>query len=356
MVWTMNDSLLSKEKSFYEIECPEIVGESKAIQSIKKKIQQVCDKNVTVLILGESGTGKELVARNIHCKSKRKEENFIHVNCATLPNELLESELFGYQKGAFTGATYNKLGRFEKANRGTFFLDEIGALSHSLQAKILQILEDKKMSKLGSINDIPINVRILAATNANLEEKITKGSFRTDLYYRLNVISIEVPPLRERKEDIVPLTKHFMGKFCNELKKDRIHFDVSVKEHLQKYDWPGNVRELENIIKGVIALQKTDMVYTDLKLGKVVDKEKEGLVAKSRNLFQIWDDRKIKEQINGRSDISLKTIRGQYIADVERRVICKALELTQWNRKSAAQLLRVSYKTLLNRIEEYNIL
>jgi len=352
----MNDSSLSNEKSFWEIECPEIIGESDAIKSVEEKIKKVADKNVTVLIRGESGTGKELVARNIHCKSQRKEENFVHVNCAALPSELLESELFGYRKGAFTGATYNKLGRFEKANRGIFFLDEIGALSHSLQAKILQILEDKKMSRLGGINDIPIDVRIIAATNSNLEEKITKGDFRTDLYYRLNVISIEVPPLRDRKDDIPALTNHFMDKFCDELgKKDCIQIDDSVKEHFQKYDWPGNVRELENIIKGIIALQKTDFVYADLKLGKPADKEEECLDAKSRNLFQIWDDRKIKEMINDRRDINLKTIRGYYIADVERQAICKALELTQWNRKSAAQLLRVSYKTLLNRIDEYNI-
>ena len=351
----MNESLLSKEKSFWEIDCPEIIGESDAIKSVKEKIKKVSDKNVTVLIRGESGTGKELVARNIHFKSKRKEENFVHVNCAALPNELLESELFGYRKGAFTGATYNKLGRFEKANRGTFFLDEIGALNHSLQAKILQILEDKRMSRLGSVNDIPIDVRIIAATNSNLEEKITKGAFRSDLYYRLNVISIEVPLLRERREDIVLLTDYFMDKSCNELGKDRIHLDDSVKEHFQKYDWPGNVRELENIIKGIIALQKTDIVYSDLKLRKMIDKEEEGLGSKSGNLCQIWDDRKIKDLINGRRDICLKTIRGQYIADVERRAICKALELTQWNRKSAAQLLQVSYKTLLNRIEEYNV-
>ena len=350
----MNNSLLSNKKSFGEIECPEIIGESNAIKSVKEKIKRVSEKNVTVLIRGESGTGKELVAKNIHCKSQRKEENLVHVNCAALPSELLESELFGYRRGAFTGATYNKLGRFEKANRGTFFLDEIGALSHPLQAKILQILEDKKMSRLGGVNDIPIDVRIMAATNSNLEEKITKGDFRTDLYYRLNVISIEVPPLRERKEDIPALTQHFMDTFCDELGKDYIQIDDSVKEHFQKYDWPGNVRELENILKGIIALQKTDIVYADLKLGNVTD-NKEEYDSTSRNLFQIWDDRKINESINNRRDICLKTIRGHYIADVERQAICKALELTQWNRKSAAQLLQVSYKTLLNRIEKYTI-
>jgi transcriptional regulator with PAS, ATPase and Fis domain len=352
----MKKSLLTKEKSIREIECPEIVGESNAIKSIKEKIKKVADKNVTVLIRGESGAGKELVARNIHFLSKRNEENFVHVDCAALPNELLESELFGYRKGAFTGAVYNKLGRLEKANRGTFFLDEIGALSHSLQAKILQILEDKKLSKLGSINDIPIDIRIIAATNSNLEERIVKKDFRSDLYYRLNVISIEVPPLRERKDDIILLTNYFMDKFCNELEKDRIHIDDSIKEHFQKYDWPGNVRELENIIKGIIALQKTDIAFTDLKLREVSDKEGECLESKGRNLYQIWDDGEIKEWINDRRDISLKTLRRQYIAEVERQAIYQALELTQWNRKSAAKLLRVSYKTLLTRVEEFNLM
>ena len=351
----MNDSLLSKEQMISKTECPEIVGESEAIKSVKEKIKRVSDKNVTVLILGESGTGKDLVARNIHCKSQRKEENFVHVNCAALPGELVESELFGYQKGAFTGAQYDKQGRVERANRGTFFLDEIGALSYSLQAKILQILEDKEMSKLGGVDTTLIDVRIIAATNSNLEEKITKGEFRSDLFYRLNVISIEAPPLRKRKEDIALLTNHFMDKFCNELGKEPVRLDDSVKEHFQKYDWPGNVRELENIIKGIIVLQKIDIVYSDLKLGKVADKEEEGVEAESRNLFQIWDDRKINTMINDRGDISLKAIRGKYIADVERQAICKALELTQWNRKGAAQLLRVSYKTFLNRMKEYNV-
>ncbi len=230
----MNKSLQAKEKSIREIRCPEIVGESNAIKSIKEKIKKVADKNVTVLIRGESGTGKELVARNIHFLSERNEENFVHVNCAALPNELLESELFGYRKGAFTGAVYNKLGRLEKANRGTFFLDEIGALGHSLQAKILQILEDKKLSRLGSINDIPIDIRIIAATNSNLEGRIVKKDFRSDLYYRLNVITIEVPPLRERKDDIILLTNYFMDKYCNELEKDHINIDDSIKEHFQK--------------------------------------------------------------------------------------------------------------------------
>jgi len=351
----MNEFSLSKKKNFLDADYPVIIGESDAINSVKGNIEKVSDKDVTVLIRGESGTGKELVARHIHLRSKRRGENFVQVNCAALPSELLESELFGYNKGAFTGASYNKPGRFERANQGTIFLDEIGALSLSLQSKILQILEDQKLSRLGSIKETPINVRIIAATNSNLEEKIAEGTFRTDLYYRLNVISIVVPPLRERKEDIFLLTDYFMDKYCNELKKDPVHLDDSIKEHFQRYDWPGNIRELENIIKGIIALQKTDIIYNDLKFGEVRDNEGEGSSPKSTDHYQMLDDRKIDQLIKGKRDICLKTIRRQYIAEVEREAICKALELTRWNRKKAAELLQVSYKTLLNRIEELKL-
>jgi transcriptional regulator with PAS, ATPase and Fis domain len=341
----MNYSVPSKESVHFKMELLEIIGESEAIQSVKEKIRRVSDKNVTVLIRGESGTGKDLVARNIHDSSQRKKESFIHVNCAALPRELLESELFGYNKGAFTGAKYDKLGGFGRANGGTIFLDEIGALSYSLQGKILQVLEDRKMSRLGSVNDVPIDVRILAATNSDLEEKIVNGDFRSDLYYRLNVISIEIPPLRERKEDIPLLANHFMHTFCDELNKEHVYLDRSVMEYFQRYDWPGNVRELENMIKGIIALQNIDSVYRDLRPGSLAD----AAATENRDVYQMWDDRTIEKMLNQEGDTSLGAIRVKYLADVERQAICKALELTQWNRKRAAQLLQVSYKTLLNK-------
>jgi len=346
---------LPSERSFWNAEYPVIVGESDAIKSVKEKIEKVSDKNVTVLIRGASGTGKELVARAIHLGSKRKEQSLVTVNCAAIPNELLEAELFGYTKGAFTGATHDKPGKFEAAHRGSIFLDEIGSLSLPLQAKILQVLEDQELSRLGSVNETQIDVRIIAATNSNLEEKISKGTFRTDLYYRLNVVSIVVPLLRERKEDIFLLTDYFMDKYCSELKKDRIHIDDSVKQHFLQYHWPGNVRELENVIKGIIALQKTDTVYADLKLREVTDKEEEALGSRTGDLYQIWDDKKIRQLIEDNRDLCLKTIGRQYIAEVEKRAICKALELTRWNRKNAAQILQVSYKTLLNRIEQFGL-
>jgi len=335
---------------------PEIIGESAAIESVKEKIAKVSDKNVTVLIRGESGTGKELVARAIHLGSKRREENFVQVNCAALPSELLESELFGYSKGAFTGATYNKAGRFERANKGTIFLDEIGSLSVPLQAKILQVLEDETISRLGSVRETPIDVRILAATNANLEEKIVEGAFRSDLFYRLDVISIVVPPLRERKEDIDLLVDYFMEKYCIELGKKPVPMGRDIRAHFQRYPWPGNIRELENIIRGIIALQKTDAVYSELKLAQGAGvPEGEELRSRITILSQVWDDRKIKQHIKGKKDVPLKEITKEYVAEVEKEAIARALDHTRWNRKKAAELLQVSYKTLLNRIDEFGL-
>jgi transcriptional regulator with PAS, ATPase and Fis domain len=335
---------------------PETIGESAAIESVKEKIAKVSDKNVTVLIRGESGTGKELVARGIHFGSKRRDESFVHVNCAALPSELLESELFGYAKGAFTGATHNKAGRFEKANKGTIFLDEIGSLTVPLQAKILQVLEDETISRLGSVRETPIDVRILAATNSNLEEKIVQGAFRSDLFYRLNVISIVVPPLRERKEDIDLLVDYFMEKYCIELGKKRVPMGKDIRDHFQRYLWPGNIRELENIIRGIIALQKTDVVYSELKLAEGTGgAQGEELRSRVTILSQVWDDRKIKQLIKGKKDISLKTITKEYVAEVEKEAISKALDHTRWNRKRAAELLQISYKTLLNRIDEFDL-
>jgi transcriptional regulator with PAS, ATPase and Fis domain len=338
----------------YTTEYPDIIGESDAIKSVREKIQKVSDKKVTVLILGESGTGKELVAKAIHLGSKRSEQSFVQVNCAAIPNELLESELFGFTKGAFTGATHNRSGKFENANNGTILLDEIGALSLPLQSKILQVLEDNKVSRLGSVEETPIDVRILAATNSNLNEEIVKGTFRSDLYYRLNVISITLPPLRERKDDVDLLTDYFMDKYCMELKKDPVHIDEAQKEHIRQYHWPGNVRELENTVKGIVALQKTDII-NGLNLEAMPNREMENLSPRGSYPFQRWDDRKIEQLMKESGVSSLKIIRGQYVAEIEKRAIKQALELTHWNRKKAAELLKVSYKTILNRIEEFKL-
>jgi len=340
--------------SSYAPEYPVIIGESEAIKAVREKIQKVSDKKVMVLILGESGTGKELVARAVHLGSKRSQEAFIQVNCAAIPNELLESELLGFTKGAFTGATHNKQGKFEMANKGSILLDEIGALSLPLQSKILQVLEDNTVSRLGSIEETPIDVRILAATNSNLEDAIAQGTFRSDLYYRLNVISITLPSLRERKEDIDLLIDYFMDKYCRELQKEPVSINDHQKEHMQHYHWPGNVRELENMMKGIIALQKVDMI-NDLKSEEPFNRKEQQTSPQGSYPFQKWSDRKIEQLIKESGITSLKTLRGQYVAEVEKRAIKQALELTHWNRKKAAALLKVSYKTLLNRIEEFKL-
>jgi len=342
------------KESLYPPEYPVIVGESEAVKSVKEKIKKVSDKKVTVLILGESGTGKELVARAIHLGSKRSRQSFIQVNCAAIPNELLESELLGFTKGAFTGASHNRQGKFEMANKGTILLDEIAALNLPLQSKILQVLEDNTVARLGSVEETPIDVRILAATNSNLEEEIAHGTFRSDLYYRLNVISITLPPLRERKEDIDLLIDYFMDKYCRELQKDPVPIDEHQKGHMQEYHWPGNVRELENMMKGIIALQKADMI-NDLKSEGPINRREQQAGPQGSYPFQRWDDRKIEQLMKESGVTSLKTIRGQYVAEVEKRAIKQALELTRWNRKKAAALLKVSYKTLLNRIDEFKL-
>jgi transcriptional regulator with PAS, ATPase and Fis domain len=346
---------ISRSNEYLEsAEYPVIIGESNAIKSVREKIRKVSDKKVTVLILGESGTGKELVARAIHLGSQRSEQSFIQVNCAAIPNELLESELFGFSKGAFTGATHDKQGKFEMANKGTILLDEISTLSLPLQAKILQALEDNTVSRLGSVQETPIDVRVLAATNSNLEDEIIKGTFKTDLYYRINVIAITLPPLRERKEDIDLLTDYFMDKYCKDLKKDPVPIDEAQKTHLRRYHWPGNVRELENTVKGVVALQRVDII-NGLKLEDIHNLRAQSVSPHGSYPFQGWDEHKIEQLMEANGVTSLKVIRGHYIAEVEKRVIQQALESTHWNRKKAAALLRVSYKTLLNRIEEFKL-
>jgi two-component system response regulator AtoC len=296
-----------------------------------------------------------VVARAIHAHSKRKDGSFVQVNCAALPGQLLESELFGYSKGAFTGATHDKPGKFEVANHGTIFLDEIDTLPMALQAKILQVLEDQRISRLGSVIERMLNVRIIAATNGNLEAKVAEGTFRSDLYYRLNVIAIVVPPLQERKEDLPLLVGHFMDKYCTELGKDRIALNGSMWEDLHKYHWPGNVRELENIIKGMVALGKPDLISTELNSTQPHCSADGGLPSSIDQITHQWDQGKIDQLVRDQGNISLKAIGKDCIAEVEKQAISEALKLTRWNRKKAAQLLQVGYKTLLKKIERYKI-
>ncbi len=240
-----------------------LLGNSKEMQSLKKQIDLVAPTDSWVLIRGENGTGKELVARAIHRKSKRANRPLIDVNCAALPEELIESELFGYEKGAFTGATGRKKGKFDLANGGTIFLDEIGDMSLNTQAKVLRILQEQRFLRLGGIEPIEVDVRVIAATNKNLEEEMAKGRFRPDLFYRLNVIPLFIPPLRERKEDIPLLVDEFLKKFSRELGKGKKKLTDNALKYLMAYDWPGNVRELKNYIERIVIMSQEEKIDTD---------------------------------------------------------------------------------------------
>jgi DNA-binding NtrC family response regulator len=239
---------------------PEMIGQSPAFKKFISDISMVCESSSTVLIRGESGTGKELVARAIHTGSKRKDGPFLAVNCAALPETLLESELFGYERGAFTGAQKRRIGRFELANKGSLFLDEIGDLSLAMQVKLLRVLETHSFERLGGSENIKIDIRLITATNRNLENKIADGSFRDDLFFRLNVIPIVLPPLRERKEDILLLTDHFIKKFAAKSVRHIKGITADAKDMLLAYNWPGNIRELENIIERAVVLTRNETI------------------------------------------------------------------------------------------------
>ncbi len=256
-----NRSLKEEIKGRYEFQ--NIVGRSRSMQDVFSLISQVASTASTVLIYGETGTGKELVARAIHYQSPRREEAFVAVNCAAIPETLLESELFGYLKGAFTGAYANKIGRFELAHRGTIFLDEVGDMPMSLQAKILRVLQEKSFEKVGGVEAVKVDVRVIAATNTDLKAGLEKGSFREDLYYRLNVFPISLPPLRERKEDIPLLARYFLNRYNKAFGRDIKEISTEFIELLSGYNWPGNVRELENIMERAIVLAKGSVLIPD---------------------------------------------------------------------------------------------
>ncbi|MCD6320555.1 MAG: sigma-54-dependent Fis family transcriptional regulator [Candidatus Desulfofervidaceae bacterium] len=238
----------------------DLTGQSKAMQRVKEQIRRVAPTNASVLITGENGTGKELVARAIHYYSKRAHGPFIEVNCAAIPDDLIESELFGHEKGAFTGAHTRKRGKFDLAHGGTLFLDEIGDMSSKTQAKVLRVIQEQRFERVGGTKTIQVDVRIVAATNKNLEEEINKGNFRADLYYRLNVVPIEVPPLRERKEDVPLLVEEFLKEFASEIHLGQKKIDEEALHLLMQYDWPGNVRELKNIIERLVIMTPGEVI------------------------------------------------------------------------------------------------
>lgn len=301
-----------------------IIGESKGIQEVLSRVARVAPTDSTVLIGGESGTGKELVARAIHTLSRRKDEKFVPVSCAALPETLLESELFGYEKGAFTGAVKKKEGRFELADRGTLFLDEIGDIPLETQAKLLRVIESQEFERLGGKDTLKVDVRIVTATNQDLEKKIEEKTFREDLYYRLNVISILIPPLRERKEDIIALVEHFIAKSNQKCGRAIKGITKRAQEILLSYDWPGNVRELENIIERGVVLSR----------GEALDQE---------DLSSL--------SFGGRKGIPLDLS----LKEMEKAHISNILEKTKWNLGQTAEILGIHRNTLRLKMKEYGI-
>jgi two-component system response regulator AtoC len=330
------------------------IGQGPESVAIRQKIRNTADKDVTILITGETGTGKELIARSIHYHSLRSKGPLVKINCGALPDELLESEVFGFQRGAFTDAHKDKPGHLEMANGGTLFIDEIGNLSLSLQVKFLQVLEEKSFSRLGGTEDKIIDIRVVAATNVDLQEKVREGTFRKDLFYRLNVINIHAPPLRERKDDSSLLIHYFLNKYSLEFKKEVLDIPDNVANLFLEYQWPGNVRELENVIRLATVLRDWSFTFKELHLENLKYERvyRSSLGASSPN--DEWQDDKIKMFFSDR-DFSLKKISQAYVSEAERQTILKALKKTRWNRKKAAQQLCVSYKTLLNRIVEFDL-
>ena len=328
-----------------------IVGTSSKMQEIYKMIGQVAPSDVTVLIRGESGTGKELIARAIYHHSLRSSQPFLPVNCAAIPDTLLESELFGHEKGAFTGASIRRIGKLEQCQGGTIFLDEIGDMSLSTQAKLLRVLQEKSFERLGGMDTIKVDIRPIVATNKILERFISNGRFREDLYYRLNVVSITIPPLRERREDIPELVSYFLKRFNRELKKGVVGITPSAMEKITSYGWPGNVRQLENVLKRAMVLCQGEWILDDqLHFEKTWEREEEEEDLSRKN-FEDFLDTLFEELSSG-----LATTEGlDMISMLERGLILRALQKTKGNQLKAALLLGMNRITLRGKMERYHI-
>jgi len=316
-----------------------VVWASVPMQEIRAVLEQVGETDVTVLIQGESGVGKEIVARTAHSVSNRSEQPFVKVNCAALPADLLESELFGYERGAFTGAANRKTGKFEHAHKGTIFLDEIGEMSAPLQAKLLQVLQDHEFTRLGGNTEVKVDLRVVCATNRNLDEMVAEGAFRADLYFRLNVVNVTIPPLRERREEIPALVDSFVHRYAVLYGKRAPVIGAELMEALQRYEFPGNVRELENLIKRVIVLESDRPVLNEL-----LERER----GKHAGYSALAEFIAHSEKTAG--EIPLREVSRRAAREAERETIGRILRYTDWNRKQAANLLGISYKTLLQKI------
>jgi two-component system response regulator AtoC len=326
----MNKELIS---NYFDKDGPftETIGKTPAIQQIFQTVQKIAPTDSTVLITGETGVGKELIAREIHSASHRRSHPFVKVNCAAIPETLLESELFGYEKGAFTGAVTNKPGRFEIAHQGTIFLDEIGEMSPHLQAKLLSVVQDKAFERVGGVKTIKVDIRIISATNQDLQSAVQSGKFRSDLFYRLNVVPIHIPPIRERKDDLIPLIDYFLKKFKTKYQKKITSLSPEIIAAFSNYNWPGNIRELENVLERMILMSETDTIRLNQ------------LPIEIRGTGSIIETSTLREKIDSISHVT------------EKQMIMDALNKTNQNRTRAAKLLGISRRTLQNKIKEYGL-
>ena len=317
---------------------PEIISEDETIKSVEREIQKVAPTEATVLIQGESGTGKELFARAIHQVSARAKHPFVAVNCAAIPDTLIENELFGHEKGAYTGADSRRMGKFELAHRGTLFLDEIGELPLQVQAKILRVLETKIFERIGSVQTQEADVRIVAATNRDLQDAVKQKRFREDLFFRLSVVPITIPPLRERQGDLRLLALHFLKRFSREFKKENVVLSESAFKLVESYRWPGNVRELQNCMeRAVIMCEGSDIFPEDLNLA----------------FHQTKTTAEVPEGFDLSGSLSEASLRAMVL--VEKAKISQALRQAKWNKTKTAENLSVGYKTLLSKIKEYGL-
>jgi DNA-binding NtrC family response regulator len=329
----LENILLKKDlKDKYKFE--NMIGKSRLMQEIYLLIEKVAATDSTVLITGDSGTGKEMAARAIHNLSRRKDKPFVTINCAALPENLLESELFGHTKGSFTGAVSDKKGMFEVAHKGTLFLDEIGEMSAWTQVKLLRALQEKKIRRVGGTEEAPVDVRVIAATNQDLKKRIEEGKFREDLYYRLNVISFEMPALRKRVEDIPLLVQHFLQKYCQQMGKKMKRLAPEVVGIFEQYSWPGNIRELENVIERIVAIEDRETITP-----ACLPSEMLGLLRKDEQKIELGEGFSLNDHLD----------------DLTKRYIVRAMEMSNGRLKKAAPLLGVSYRTLRYLVDKYGL-
>ena len=333
-----------------------LLGTSEKMRAVRALVERVADADVTVLVRGETGTGKELVARGLRWHSMRRDKPFVKVNCAALPADLLESELFGFERGAFTGAFQHKPGKFEFANHGTMFLDEIGDMSFPLQAKLLQVLQDGEFSRLGGKHDVRVDVRVVAATNRDIDKAVADGNFREDLFFRLNVVSITLPPLRERREEIPLLSDYFLKKYSVQYNKAHARLSEETLRLFMEHEWPGNVRELENLVKRVVLLGDEAPIRKDLMAAAATQRVVPPLAAirpfSAPAPAPAASPAAMAAAAAEAGNYSLKEISRCAAREAERELILKMLTQTRWNRKETAEILGISYKALLYKIKE----